>query len=68
MAGLIGVIIVALPGVESGVLEGAGKAEGDRPGERTVLSDGGKVVGGLLDGLAAGEEDDAGEGLGDVAF
>ena len=61
MAGGVSVGVVAGPGVEGGVLESAGEAEGDGPREGVILDDGSEVVGGLFDGLTAREEDDAGE-------
>ncbi len=67
-AGGVGVGVVASPGVECGVLEGAGKGKGNRPRERAVLFHGGEVVGGLLDGLSTREEYDAGELGRDVVF
>lgn len=64
----VGVSIVALPGIESGVLKGTSEAKGDRPGERTIFGNLGKIIGGLFDGLATREEDDAGEVTGNVGF
>ena len=54
LAGFFGVLVVALPGVESGILEGTSKAKSDGPGVRALLDDGSEIVGGLLGGLAAG--------------
>ena len=59
MAGFFGVLIVALPGIESWILKSAGKTEGDWPGERSVFDDGGEIISGLFGGLAAREENDA---------
>ena len=40
-AGLVGIVIVAGPGVEGWVLEGASVAESDWPGVGAILGDGG---------------------------
>ena len=61
VAGCRGVIVIAGPGVEGGVLEGAGEREGDGPREWTILNDLGEIFGGLLDGLTARKENNAGE-------
>lgn len=68
LTGFFAVGVVAGPGVEGGVLESAGEAEGDGPREGAVCGDCSEIVSGLLGGLAAGEEDDAGEVFGDVGF
>ena len=68
MTGFFGVGVVASPGEEGGILEGAGKRESDGPGVRAVLDDGGEVIGGLLGGLATREKDYAGEFGWDVTF
>ena len=60
--------VVSLPGVEGGVLEGAGEAEGDRPGEGAVFENGGEIVSGLLGSLSTREKDDAGEVSGNMGF
>ena len=57
-----------MPGIEGGVLECAGEAESDGPGEGAVFNDGSEVVGGLFDSLAAREEDDAGKLGCDMVF
>ena len=49
-------------------MEGAGKAEGDWPGEGAVTGYGCEIIGGLFGGLTTGEEDDTGEFGGDVVF
>ena len=68
VAGDVGIFVVALPGVEGGVLEGAGEGEGDWPRERSVFGNFGEVFGRLFDGLTAGEENYAGEFVRDVSF
>ena len=68
LAGFFVVVIIALPSVEGGVLEGAGKAKSDRPGEGAVFDDSGKICGGLLGSLATGKEDNTGEVGGDVVL
>ena len=67
-AGDVGVGVVASPGVECGVLEGASEGKSDWPGERTVLLHGGEIIGSLLDGLPTREEHHAGELGRDVVF
>ena len=62
-SGVVGV--VASPSFEGGALQRAGVGEGDWPGVGAEVGDGLEVVGGLLGGLAAREEDNAGEGFGD---
>ena len=52
LTGFFGVIVVALPGVEGWVLEGASEAKSDWPGERAVFDNGGEIVSSLLGGLA----------------
>lgn len=64
----VGVFGDTLPGFDGGVLEGASEGEGDGPGEGTVVDDGLEIGGGLFGGLAAAEEDDAGEIRWDVLF
>ena len=59
---------MTLPSKEGGILEGASEGEGDWPGEGAVFLYGGEIIGGLLDGLTTREEDDAGEGFGNVGF
>lgn len=61
-------MIVASPGVESGVLEGASEAKGNRPREGAVFDDFGEIGGGLFGSLTAREEYDAGEIGGDASF
>ena len=68
MAGGVGIFIVAGPGVESWVLQGASKREGDRPREGAVFFYGGEVVRSLLDSLAARKEDYASQLGRDVVF
>ena len=63
-----GVLVVALPGEEGGVLKGASEAKGNWPREWSVFDDFGEVAGGLFWGLAAGEEDYAGEFRRDMVF
>lgn len=66
LTGFFGVSIVALPGVESGILESAGETKSNGPWVRAVFGDFGEIVCGLFNGLTAGEEDDASEVGGDV--
>ena len=68
MAGFFGIIVVASPGVEGRVLQGAGKREGDGPREGAIFDRGSEIVCGLLWGLAAREEDYTSELGGDVIF
>ena len=68
MAGFFGVLVVALPGVKSGVLEGASEAKSDWPREGAVFDNFGEIIGGLFGGLTAGEKNDTGEICWNVIF
>lgn len=68
MTGFFDVVVIAGPGEEGRVLEGAGKRESDGPGVGAVFDNFGEVGGGLLGSLAAGKKDDAGEIFGDMVF
>ena len=68
MAGFFGVLIMAGPGVEGGVLESAGKAKGDGPFVGAVFDDFGEVGGGLFDSLAARKENYSGKFYWNVIF
>ena len=68
MAGFFGVFVIALPGVEGGVLEGASEAKGDGPREGTVFNDPDEISGGLFDGLTTRKEDNPGEFGRNVSF
>ena len=58
LPGFCGVGIIAGPGIEGWILEGACETEGNGPGERTLFDDGCEIIGGLLNRLTAGEEND----------
>ena len=68
MAGFFVVVVVTLPGIEGGILQGAGEGKGDGPRERTVFDDFSKIVGSLLGSLATGKKDYASEVCRDMGF
>lgn len=68
LAGCFGVLVVALPSKEGGVLKGASEAKGNWPREWPVFNDFGEVIGGLFGSLTAREENYTGEFRRDMVF
>ena len=68
MAGGVGIFIVAGPGIEGWILQGASKREGDGPREGAVFLYCGEAIGSLFDSLAARKKDYASQLGRDVVF